>query len=67
MQYNVMNNQTCNSCRNSYQGADLELRCRINGLKASAANCEDCKRYEYEPGTDVIEISLCSGCVGRGD
>lgn len=47
------------------------LRCRVhsNGLKCSPEAADGCKRYEYEPGTDSeeIEVTLCSGCGGRGD
>lgn len=61
----------CLSCRNSYMGADELLRCRVhrNGLACSPAMADGCKRYEYEPGTDAEEVTvtLCSGCVGRGD
>ena len=59
----------CNSCRQQYMGADLEKRCRVNGLLCSPANADDCKRYEYEPGTDCdeLEVIVCAGCVGRGD
>lgn len=53
----------CQSCRHSYQGADLNLRCRVNGLLASKENAEDCKRYERETGSDDwITVSLCGGC-----
>lgn len=55
---------TCQDCRNAYQGADLVLRCRVNGLKASERLFLDCKRFEREPGADSeeIEVVLCSGC-----
>lgn len=60
----------CSSCVNSYDGADNILRCRINGLQASKANAEDCKRYEREPGSDdaprADRVWYCDR-TGRGD
>lgn len=60
----------CNSCSNSYQGSDLNLRCRVhpNGIKCNPALAEDCRKFIYEPGSDAEEItvSLCD-CQGRGD
>jgi hypothetical protein len=62
--------QACSSCANSYQGSDLVLRCRVstNGLICSESLAEDCRRFEYEPGTDAEEVTvtLCD-CMGRGD
>lgn len=60
----------CLSCVNSYIGADLKLRCRVhhNGLSCSPAAADGCSKYEREAGSDDwLEVSLCSGCVGRGD
>lgn len=61
----------CPSCRQSYAGADGELRCRINGLKCSQALSDECKRYEREPGADDVEAPWYTGawCLdqGRGD
>lgn len=41
----------CPSCSLVYPGVDV-LRCRHNGLKASPANADGCKRFEREPGSD---------------
>lgn len=60
-----MDINTCHSCSNSYMGADEVLRCRYNALQASPALWEDCKRYNYEPGS--YEPSECQYCEGRGD
>jgi hypothetical protein len=53
----------CTSCANSYQGADLALRCRVNGLLASSANAEGCRNYRYEPVTNAEEIEVTLLCV----
>lgn len=61
----------CQSCAHSYQGADLVLRCRVhsNGLACSPAAADGCAKYQREAGSDDwdISVTLCSGCVGRGD
>lgn len=66
-----MSAPNCDSCLHQYQGADLVKRCRVhrNGLPCSPAMAEGCKKFCYEPGTDAEEVTvtLCSGCVGRGD
>lgn len=59
--------QTCESCTNSYQGADIILRCRLTGRPAD----EPCRHFQYEPGTDASErdpsrVWYCD-CAGRGD
>ena len=61
----------CPDCRNSYDGADGVLRCRINsnGLKCSLAAADGCKRFEREPGADGAESKEYQFwyCDGRGD
>lgn len=64
----------CPICRPVYTGADERLRCRMNGLQATPANAEGCKRYEREPGSDDAPMVWLEGgwCVtssteGRGD
>lgn len=64
---------SCPDCRNSYQGNDLLLRCRVhsNGLKCSPAAADDCRKFEREPGADaedshwVRDWLLCD--QGRAD
>jgi hypothetical protein len=35
----------CNTCSNTMIGADMLIRCRVNGLECSEENAEGCKKY----------------------
>ena len=60
-----MDLKTCHTCIQSYMGADVTLRCRVNGLPVKPELWEDCKRYIREPGSDDhLEVKYCDG---RGD
>ena len=60
----MTDDNSCETCRHSYHGADLILRCRVstNGLKCSPEAYSDCKKYVREPGTEY----KCDE-QGRGD
>lgn len=62
-----MTEHNCTSCIQVYQGSDLKHRCRLNGLIASKANSDDCKRYEREPGSDDEVMVWFKGgwCIER--
>lgn len=56
----------CMVCRHLYQGADLRHRCRQNGLLATPANAEGCKKFEREAGSDDVQAVWC-GSAWRYD
>jgi hypothetical protein len=51
--------QSCFICQEKYRDRKRIMRCRINALKASAANADGCKKYKFLPEGSKPE----TGCL----